>query len=96
MHKQLACGNGLWKMIVVGDNNTVYLNGAIIPRVKRLDNELGASARSSIFSGTSVDTSDSRGTIQEKSSETWVSVLGTTTLEEEHILFSQTARSFMV
>lgn len=30
MHKQLAYGNGLRKMIVVGDNNTVYLNGAIV------------------------------------------------------------------
>ncbi|CAI9783076.1 unnamed protein product [Fraxinus pennsylvanica] len=85
MHKQLAYGNGLRKMIVVRDNNTVYLNGAIVPRVKRLGNEPGEYARSSIFSETSVETSESHGTIRafttadildgrvEKIAETWVS-----------------------
>ncbi|CAI9783078.1 unnamed protein product [Fraxinus pennsylvanica] len=105
MHKQLAYGNGLRKMIVVRDNNTVYLNGAIVPRVKRLGNEPGEYARSSIFSETSVETSESHGTIRafttadildgrvEKIAETWVSVIGDkTTLEEEHILFSKAAR----
>ncbi|KAG9456267.1 hypothetical protein H6P81_000775 [Aristolochia fimbriata] len=36
MHKQLAYRVGLRKMIVVGDDNTIYLNGAIVPRVKSL------------------------------------------------------------
>jgi hypothetical protein len=36
MHKELAYRNGLRKMIVVGADNTIYLNGAIVPRVKRL------------------------------------------------------------
>ncbi|KAK1417185.1 hypothetical protein QVD17_26308 [Tagetes erecta] len=41
MHKELAFGNGPRKMIVVGDDNTIYLNGAIVPRVKRFrDNTL--------------------------------------------------------
>ena len=32
MHKELPRGNGLQKMIVIGADNSVYLNGAIVPR----------------------------------------------------------------
>ncbi|KAI6682425.1 hypothetical protein NL676_036306 [Syzygium grande] len=40
MHKELAHGNGLRKMIVVGDDGIIYLNGAIVPRVRILTSEL--------------------------------------------------------
>ncbi|XP_066370892.1 uncharacterized protein [Miscanthus floridulus] len=34
MHKSLAYGRGLRKMIAFGANHTIYLNGAVVPRVK--------------------------------------------------------------
>ncbi|KAE8722729.1 hypothetical protein F3Y22_tig00013738pilonHSYRG00091 [Hibiscus syriacus] len=37
MHKELAHGNGLCKMIVVGTDDIIYLNGAIVPRVKPIN-----------------------------------------------------------
>ncbi|CAN1256460.1 hypothetical protein LINPERPRIM_LOCUS9323 [Linum perenne] len=39
MHKELAYRNGLRKMIVVADDETIYLNGAIVPRVKDIIHE---------------------------------------------------------
>ncbi|KAJ4709629.1 Calcineurin-like metallo-phosphoesterase superfamily protein [Melia azedarach] len=100
MHKELAYGNGLRKMNVVGADNTIYLNGAIVPRVKRLTDEQGTENRSFVNSGTSLSTPESRGTMRaftvveilegrvDKIAESWVSVVGdTTTLQEEHILF---------
>lgn len=41
MHKQLAYGDGLQKMTVVDANKTVYLDGAIVPRARRLAVEQG-------------------------------------------------------
>ncbi|KAG8495366.1 hypothetical protein CXB51_013049 [Gossypium anomalum] len=94
MHKELAHGNGLRKMIVVGTDDIIYLNGAIVPRVKRSTNE------------TSLHASNSDGTYRaftlveilngqvNKISESWVSVVGNeTTLEEEHILFKSNGQS---
>ncbi|TYI25522.1 hypothetical protein ES332_A05G055500v1 [Gossypium tomentosum] len=94
MHKELAHGNGLRKMIVVGADDIIYLNGAIVPRVKRSTNE------------TSLHASNSDGTYRaftlveilsgqvNKISESWVSVVGNeTTLEEEHILFKSNGQS---
>lgn len=87
-------------MNVVGADNTIYLNGAIVPRVKRLTDEQGTENRSFVNSGTSLSTPESRGTMRaftvveilegrvDKIAESWVSVVGdTTTLQEEHILF---------
>nr|XP_027192541.1 uncharacterized protein LOC101506346 isoform X2 [Cicer arietinum] len=96
MHKELAHGNGFRKMIVVGADNTIYLNGAIVPRVKRLsddnkrslDNEghhssLEAKGTSRAF--TLVELSEGKVT---KVAESWVSVVeDRTVLEEEYILF---------
>lgn len=79
-------------MIVVEDDNTVYLNGAIVPRVKTIGKE-------------QVSTSDSQGTLRaftivdiidgnlEKIAETWVSVIGDKVkVEDELLLFSKGAR----
>lgn len=97
MHKELAHGNGLRNMIVVGADDTIYLNGAIVPRVQRLD---GEGKRN--FSGdeTALSSSEENGTARAftiveisegrvaKIAESWVSVVqDRTTLEEEHILF---------
>ena len=99
MHKELAYGNGLRKMIVVGADSTIYLNGAIVPRVKRLIDEQGADS-SSVSNKTSFLRPDSKGTVRaftvveildgriDKIAERWIIVVGdTTTLQEEHILF---------
>ncbi|KAH9806418.1 calcineurin-like metallo-phosphoesterase superfamily protein [Citrus sinensis] len=99
MHKELAYGNGLRKMIVVGADSTIYLNGAIVPRVKRLIDEQGTDS-SSVSNKTSFSRPDSKGTIRaftvveildgriDKIAERWIIVVGdTTTLQEEHILF---------
>ncbi|XP_058067571.1 uncharacterized protein LOC131216942 isoform X3 [Magnolia sinica] len=101
MHKELAYGNGLRKMIVVGADNTVYLNGAIVPRVKHSIGELGTSSRSygnnevpfqadgphaTLRAFTLIEMSDGR---LEKITECWVSVSGDkVALEEENILFN--------
>ncbi|KAK4369842.1 hypothetical protein RND71_009317 [Anisodus tanguticus] len=70
MHKQLASGNGFRKMIVVGNDNTIYLNGTIVPRVR-------PPALTAEFEGTSRDftvAEVSNGRV-EKIAETWISVL---------------------
>ncbi|PON52374.1 Metallo-dependent phosphatase-like [Parasponia andersonii] len=101
MHKVLAHGNGLRKMIVVGADDTIYLNGAIVPRVKTLIDEQGISnsftkdeARPSLPESegtkrafTIVDILDGR---VDKISESWVSVDGEKVkLEEELVLFKR-------
>lgn len=96
MHKELAYGNGFRKMIVVGPDNTIYLNGAIVPRVKRLNDE----DKRSLDEESTLSSSEAKGTrraftlveISEgrvaKIAESWVSVVeDRTTLEEEHILY---------
>ncbi|XP_022731944.1 uncharacterized protein LOC111286307 isoform X2 [Durio zibethinus] len=105
MHKELAYGNGLRKMIVVGTDDIIYLNGAIVPRVKRPINEQTA-YRCSVDTETSLQASNSNGTKRaftlveilnghvDKISESWVSVVGNeTTLEEEYILFKSNGQS---
>ncbi|KAF7154352.1 hypothetical protein RHSIM_Rhsim01G0046600 [Rhododendron simsii] len=100
MHKELAYGNGLRKMIVVGDDNTIYLNGAIVPRVKRLGNDQTANTQSSMNNKTSLSSPNAEDTVRaftlveisggklKKIAETWVSVTGDeTSLQEEHILY---------
>ncbi|XP_071742201.1 uncharacterized protein [Rutidosis leptorrhynchoides] len=102
MHKELAFGNGQRKMIVIGDDNTIYLNGAIVPRVKRFycDKQQTHSTSSS-SSTTDTLSPNSEGTLRaftlveskegklEKIAETWVSVIGdNTNVVEEHILLS--------
>ncbi|KAK2994322.1 hypothetical protein RJ640_009463 [Escallonia rubra] len=97
MHKELAYGNGLRKMVVVGDDSTIYLNGAIVPRVKRLYSKQGTSSTSSL----PLSTPNLEGSLRaftlveivdgqlEKIAETWVSVTeDKATIEEEHILYS--------
>lgn len=89
-------------MIVVGDDNTIYLNGAIVPRVKRLNNEQGTGNRSFMNDKTPVLTLESEGTMRaftlveildgrvEKITESWVSVVGdNTALAEEQLLFKR-------
>ncbi|XWS17758.1 hypothetical protein CRYUN_Cryun33cG0095100 [Craigia yunnanensis] len=100
MHKESAHGNGLRKMIVVGTDNIIYLNGAIVPRVKRPLHEQQTTYGHSVDNKTSLQASNSDGTKRaftlvdilngrvDKISESWVSVVGNeTTLVEEHVLF---------
>nr|XP_043624187.1 uncharacterized protein LOC122595804 [Erigeron canadensis] len=97
MHKELTFGNGPRKMIVLGDDNTTYLNGAIVPRVKRFRDKQQTHTSSS----STTSTPYSEGTLRaftlieskdgklQKITETWVSVIGdNTALVEENILFS--------
>ncbi|GAB4832721.1 hypothetical protein Ancab_006739 [Ancistrocladus abbreviatus] len=79
MHKELAFG-GLRKMISIGTDSTLYLNGAIVPRVKRFDDE------STVRAFTLVEFLGGRVT---KIAETWVLVAkDRTSLVEEHVLFT--------
>eukprot|EP01018_Ginkgo_biloba_P006418 Gb_33180 [translate_table: standard] len=43
MHKMLAYGNDLRTMLVIGDDGTFYLNGAVVPRVEHVTAERGNS-----------------------------------------------------
>nr|XP_019070233.1 uncharacterized protein LOC101258078 isoform X2 [Solanum lycopersicum] len=88
MHKQLASGNGLRKMIVVGNDNVIYLNGAIVPRVR--PPALTAESEGTSRAFTIAEMANGR---VEKIAETWISIIGDETrLEEEHILFSSSSR----
>ncbi|CAN4084424.1 unnamed protein product [Withania somnifera] len=88
MHKQLASGNGFRKMIVVGNDNTIYLNGAIVPRIR--PPSLTAESEGTSRAFTIAEISNGR---VEKIAETWISVIGDKTrLEEERILFSRPNR----
>uniref|UniRef100_A0A0D9WML7 Calcineurin-like phosphoesterase domain-containing protein n=1 Tax=Leersia perrieri TaxID=77586 RepID=A0A0D9WML7_9ORYZ len=103
MHKSLAYGRGLRKMIAFGANQTIYLNGAVVPRVKY--------AQQSMYSST-VSTSEQTGVVEglglmvptsraftivdlfdgkvEKISEVWVTVGDARTeLEDELVLYKQ-------
>ncbi|KAL6606752.1 hypothetical protein ACP70R_042405 [Stipagrostis hirtigluma subsp. patula] len=95
MHKSLAYGRGLRKMIAVGANQTIYLNGAVVPRVKYAQPSSPTTAAPShegsgftapssrVF--TVVDLLDGR---VERISEVWVLVSGARTeLEEEIVLY---------
>ncbi|KAJ4830372.1 hypothetical protein Tsubulata_011980 [Turnera subulata] len=106
MHKELAHGNGLRKMIVVGADKTIYLNAAIVPRVQRLNPKQGASNRSFVNEETSF-VPESGGTTRaftlvqvldsrvHRITETWVSVVGDeATLQEEQILFDRDQSCF--
>ncbi|KAJ1382396.1 putative protein phosphatase DevT-like [Sesbania bispinosa] len=96
MHKELAYGNGFRKMIVVGADNTIYLNGAVVPRVKRLGDE----DKRSLDDENALSSPEAKGTTRAftlveisegkvaKVAESWISVVeDRTTLEEEHVLF---------
>ncbi|KAL9399683.1 hypothetical protein Peur_008644 [Populus x canadensis] len=102
MHKELAYGNGLRKMIVDGADKTIYLNGAIVPRVRRLVAEQGTDNTNFMNNETSVFSPGSRGTMRaftlveilegrvDKIAETWVSVIeDETAIGEEHVLFQR-------
>uniref|UniRef100_A0A0A9F1L6 Calcineurin-like phosphoesterase domain-containing protein n=1 Tax=Arundo donax TaxID=35708 RepID=A0A0A9F1L6_ARUDO len=98
MHKSLAYGRGLRKMIAFGANHTIYLNGAVVPRVKYAQpsssiipsyeqNQLEGSGLTAptLRAFTIIDLLE--GCV-EKISEVWVLVSGATTeLEEEIILY---------
>lgn len=101
MHKQLAKGNGLRKTIVVGSDQTVYLNGAVVPRVRPSIDRRNTSTdiaddmanlslqepKGTFRVFTLVDILDGR---VDKVTESWVSVIGDhTELEEEHLLFKR-------
>ncbi|KAL1817687.1 hypothetical protein ACET3Z_020261 [Daucus carota] len=94
MHKKLADGNGLRKMVVVGDDNSIYLNGAVVPRVKKLVIKHDATSsenpiKSVIGTKRAFTLVEILGGRLEKIVETWVSVMGDkAALYEEHILFS--------
>lgn len=90
MHKELAYGNGLRKMIVVGNDNTIYLNGAIVPRIKKLSDDGKRNSSSPEASGTmrAFTLVETVGGRVAKIAETWVSVMeNSASLEEEHVLF---------
>lgn len=99
MHKELAYRIGLRKMVVVGSDDTIYVNGAVVPRVKCSVSEEGTSgggfvreeilhadvSRGTLRAFTVIDIMDGR---VEKITECWVAVSSeTATLQEEHILF---------
>ncbi|GAB2216271.1 hypothetical protein Droror1_Dr00024041 [Drosera rotundifolia] len=83
MHKELRFG-GLRKMIHTGTDDTIYLNGAVVPRVKRLVDNEGCSRAFTLVE-------ISGGKIM-KITETWVSVsMGRTAIAEEHVLYSRSS-----
>lgn len=94
MHKKLADGNGLRKMVVVGDDNSIYLNGAVVPRVIKLvvkqdGTSENPATKSVVGTKRAFTLVEIVGGRLEKIAETWVSVMGdNAALHEEHILFT--------
>lgn len=98
MHNALQYGNDLRKMIVVASDNTIYLNGAIVPRVK---DSLLADPRSSAegqnqLQTPRVDTLRAFTVVEmldgqvEKIVETWVLVADSNVeIGQENILFQK-------
>ncbi|CAN1745964.1 hypothetical protein LINPERHAP1_LOCUS2631 [Linum perenne] len=90
MHKELAYRNGLRKMIVVADDETIYLNGAIVPRVKDIIHEPSSTqdVQGTHRAFTLVEIVEGR---VEKIAETWVSVLrdDEAGVVEEQVLFDR-------
>nr|XP_009380800.1 PREDICTED: uncharacterized protein LOC103969096 [Musa acuminata subsp. malaccensis] len=98
MHKALAYGNGLRKMIAVGADNTIYLNAAIVPRVKHIlvngsgssmeeQNQFQTSENGTVRAFTIVEFLDGQ---VEKIMETWVLVAGEKIeLDRENVLFQK-------
>ncbi|KAD6794994.1 hypothetical protein E3N88_05890 [Mikania micrantha] len=77
MHKRLAFGDGSRNMIVVGDDNTIFLNGAVVPRVKRFgDNPLTGEPKHTLRAFTLIDSKEGK---VDKIAEAWVSVIGDNT-----------------
>lgn len=106
MHKELAYG-GHRKMIVVTADNTIYLNGAVVPRVNSYYGEEGKVRGNFTSSGTSCSQSVSRGTKRaftvvdisdgkvDKITESWISVLGDeTSLDEAHLMYQSGISKF--
>ncbi|KAF3792495.1 hypothetical protein EJ110_NYTH11327 [Nymphaea thermarum] len=102
MHKQLAYRRGLRKMVVHGTDGIIYLNGAVVPRVKRLMHTQEASISNSVTTSSRLTVPKPRGSVREftvvemldgklvRATESWVSVTGDATkLEEEHVFYNQ-------
>uniref|UniRef100_A0A0E0L8M4 Calcineurin-like phosphoesterase domain-containing protein n=1 Tax=Oryza punctata TaxID=4537 RepID=A0A0E0L8M4_ORYPU len=102
MHKSLAYGRGLRKMIAFGANRTIYLNGAVVPRVKHAQSSRKPAISTSEqiglegLGGLMVPTSRAFTIIDlfegavEKISEVWVTVGDAgTELEQELVLYKQ-------
>ncbi|KAE8700425.1 Glycosyl hydrolase family protein with chitinase insertion domain [Hibiscus syriacus] len=93
MHKELRHGNGLRKMIVVGTDDIIYLNGAIVPRVRPINETLPPASVSDGTKRAFTLVEMSNGQV-DKISESWVSVVGNErALAEEHTLFESNGQS---
>lgn len=91
MHDELQSGKGNRKMVVQdSDNQTVYVNGAIVPRVKGVKENCQGGAAESESGGTTraftlVEILDGR---IKKVAESWVHVIGNMAkIVEEKTLF---------
>lgn len=92
-------------MIVVTADNTIYLNGAIVPRVTSYSGEEGKVGGNFTSSETSCTQSVSRGTKRaftvvdisdgkvDKVTESWISVVGDETSSDEANLMYQSGIS---
>lgn len=102
MHKELAYRRGLRKMVVDGTDGTLYLNGAVVPRVKRLMHTQAASISSSATTSDRLTVPKPRGSVREftvvemsggklvRAAESWVAVTGDVTkLQEEYVFYDQ-------
>ncbi|XP_022143123.1 uncharacterized protein LOC111013066 isoform X2 [Momordica charantia] len=100
MHKELAYGHGRRKMTVVAADNTIYLNGAVVPRVDSYSRKEADGGGNLTSSATSSSKPVSRGTKRaftvidisngkvDKISESWISVVGDEAcLDEEHVMY---------
>lgn len=88
MHNSLSYG-GQRKMVVVGSDGTIYLNGAILPRIKRDSGNGSAESNkaATLHAFTLVEILDER---VEKISETWILVDGSKIeVHEESTLFKR-------
>ncbi|KAL6861145.1 hypothetical protein ACP4OV_016845 [Aristida adscensionis] len=95
MHKSLAYGRGLRKMIAFGANHTIYLNGALVPRVRSSQPSSSPTA-AALPTPTAAPTSRAFTVVDllegrvERVTEVWVKVSGARAeLEEEVVLYER-------
>lgn len=79
MHKALTYG-GERKMVVVGSDGTIYLNGAIVPRIKHDSGSSDSRKADTLRAFTLVEMLEGR---VQKISETWIRVNESTTEVQE-------------
>ncbi|KAI5063267.1 hypothetical protein GOP47_0021814 [Adiantum capillus-veneris] len=88
MHKTLSLGRGERTMLVRGQDNIIYVNAAVVPRVIAIDASKCHPNNTGLQTFRNFTVIDLNNGQVEKISETWVRVGDNVSVDHEHILYS--------